>query len=58
MAANKPLTSAERLRRQAELLHDLADRYEQPSRSTVRAEMLIAEVEQAAADIRAIARGR
>ena len=57
MAPDKPRTAAERLRAQAEVLQNLADRYEQPSRSLVRLEMLIGEVEQAAFDIRAIVRG-
>lgn len=58
MAAPTPLTAAEQLRRQADILLDLADRYDSPSRSTVRAEALIADVEQAAEDVRAVARGR
>ena len=58
MPATKPRTAADRLREQADILLDLADRYDQPSRSLVRAEQLIGAVEQAAADIRAVARGR
>lgn len=58
LAASTPLTAAEQLRRQADILLDLADRYETPSRSTVRLEALIADVEQAADDVRAVARGR
>lgn len=58
MAGTARLTVAEQLRRQANLLLALADQYERPSRTLARAELLIDDVEQIAADVRAIARGR
>lgn len=58
MARSTLLTSAQQLRRQADRLNDLADRYEIPSKTTTRAEMLIAECEQIAHDVRAVGRGR
>lgn len=47
-----------KLRRHVEIVLAIAEEDEQPSRSISRAERLIAEIEQAAADLRAIARGR
>lgn len=58
MAASSPRTAADRLRQQADVLLTLADQFESPSRSTARAERLIAEVEQVATDVRAVVRGR
>lgn len=58
MTASTPLTAADQLRRQADILLDIADRYESPSRSTQRAEALIADVERVAENVRAVARGR
>lgn len=58
MAGTPPRTGAEELRHQAHLLLDLADLYEQPSRSVVRLEMLIGDIERVSADVRAVVRGR
>lgn len=58
MAAITPPSAAEKLRLLASDMLDLADRYDDPSRSIGRAERLIGEVEQLADDVRAVGRGR
>ncbi|MCG7348936.1 hypothetical protein [Sphingomonas sp. ACRSK] len=50
-------TASDRLRHLAADLEVLADAMERPSRSTVRSDMLIAECERIAADVRAVVRG-
>jgi hypothetical protein len=57
MAQPAPLSTAERVRRAAYDALAAADAFEIPSLSTVRAEMLIHSVEQAAIDMRAAVRG-
>lgn len=57
MARQAPISTAERIRRAAYAALDAADQYDVPSVSTVRAEMLIGQVEQAAMDLRAAVRG-
>lgn len=52
------LTPSDRLRNLAGEIETLADSMEQPSRTTARADMLIAECERIAADVRAVVRGR
>lgn len=50
-------TASDRLRHLAADLDALADAMDRPSRSTVRADTLIAECERIAADVRAVVRG-
>ena len=58
MAQPAPLTRPQQLRRFADEVLSIADAYEEPSRSTKRADALIARVERVSSDIRAVARGR
>ena len=58
MAKPAPLTRPELIRRQAYELLSIADAYEEPSRSIVRADGLIARLEHVASATRAIGRGR
>lgn len=58
MAATKPLTAAEQLRRHIDVVSDIIERFEDRWRLTARTDGLIAEVEQASVDLRAIVRGR
>ena len=58
MPAPTPRTAAEKLRMHASELLYLADQYDIPSRSMNRVEKLVGQVEQVAADVRAVARGR
>jgi hypothetical protein len=51
------LTPADRLRNLATEIEALADAMDRPSRTTARADMLIAECERIAADVRAVVRG-
>ncbi|MFZ3484264.1 hypothetical protein [Sphingomonas sp. 3-13AW] len=50
-------TPSDRLRHLAVELETLADAMERPSRSTTRSDMLIAECERIACDVRAVVRG-
>lgn len=52
-----PLPASLQLERLAVELHSLAFDFQEPSRSTVRADALIAQVEDVAARIRAVVRG-
>lgn len=51
------LTPSDRLRNLAAEMETLADAMERPSRTTARSDMLIAECERIAADVRAVVRG-
>jgi hypothetical protein len=51
-------TPSDHLRHLAVELETLADAMERPSRSTTRSDMLIAECERIAADVRAVVRGK
>ncbi|MFZ3484198.1 hypothetical protein [Sphingomonas sp. 3-13AW] len=55
--AVRALSSSDRLRHLAIELESLADAMERPSRSTARSDMLIAECERIACDVRAVVRG-
>lgn len=57
MASAASLGTAQQLERIAERIHGLVFDFAEPSRSTARAERLIAEVEQVADDLRAVVRG-
>ncbi len=52
-----PLTPSQQLERLAGELHSLAFDFEEPSRSNVRSDALIARVEDVAARTRAVVRG-
>ena len=58
MAAPKPRTAGERLRRAAEQLHDLADRADTPQRTLTAVQLLHDEIETVAGEVRAVVRGR
>jgi hypothetical protein len=51
------LSSSDRLRHLAGELETLADAMARPSRTTARSDLLIAECERIAADVRAVVRG-
>ena len=55
--SNKTLTPSDRLRNLAADMETLANAMERPSRTTARSDMLIAECERIAADVRAVVRG-
>lgn len=55
--AGEVLSPSDRLRELAAEMEMLADVMERPSRTTARSEMLIAECERIAADVRAVVRG-
>jgi hypothetical protein len=55
--ASMVLSPSDRLRHLAADIETLADAMEQPSRTTARADMLIAECERIAAAVRAVVRG-
>lgn len=57
MADQPRPTTIERIRRAAQNALDAADAMEIPSKTLVRVEMLIGDVEQAAMDLRAAVRG-
>jgi hypothetical protein len=56
--ADAARSASNRLRHLAIELENLADAMERPSRTTARSDMLIAECERIAADVRAVVRGR
>jgi hypothetical protein len=58
MAAPKPRSEGERLRYAGERLIDAADRWDTETRSLARRQRLHDDVETAAADARAVVRGR
>jgi hypothetical protein len=55
--ADAACSPSERLRHLAIELETLADAVERPSRTTARSDMLIAQCERIAADVRAVVRG-
>lgn len=55
--AGRVLSPSDRLRNLAAEMETLADAMERPSRTTARSDMLIAECERIAADVRAVVRG-
>jgi hypothetical protein len=55
--ADAACSPSDRLRHLAIELETLADAMDRPSRSTTRSDMLIAECERLAADVRAVVRG-
>ena len=58
MAAPKPLSEGDRLRRSGERLLDCADRWDTDTRSLAVRQRLHDDVETAVADARAVVRGR
>jgi hypothetical protein len=57
MAAPKPMSAGDCLRRAGERLMDLADRWDTPTRSLSARQTLHDDVETVAADVRAVVRG-